>query len=200
MIVALDGVTDPRNRGAVAHSAAAFGAHGVLVPSRRGAGVFMAGLDAAGETPVRDLPLATARSPWSSARRAVACPASSPRPATSWSASPSPPAPNPSTPRGRRHRPLRGSDPLPPHGLRLAAPGPVSSAVIGTPRAAATAACQTGFAMTTNSFSLRVTNRRNPRIPPSPSSREKMGMQTIRHRSSSGLRRCRAAEAVMFAL
>jgi transcriptional regulator with XRE-family HTH domain len=98
------------------------------------------------------------------------------------------------------HRPLRGSDPLLPHGLRLAAPGPASSAVIGTPRAAATAARQTGFAMTTNSFSLRVTNRRNPRIPPSPSSREKMGMQTIRHRSSSGLRRCRAAEAVMFAL
>ena len=95
LIVALDGITDPRNLGAVARSAAAFGAHGVVVPSRRGAGVtagawkasagalarvpvaraanlaralasyrdagvFVAGLDAAGDTPVRDLDLATA--------------------------------------------------------------------------------------------------------------------------------------------
>jgi len=95
LIVALDGVTDPRNLGAVARSAGAFGAHGVVVPSRRGAGVtagawkasagalaripvaraanlartlasyqdagvFVAGLDASGDTPIRDLELATA--------------------------------------------------------------------------------------------------------------------------------------------
>ena len=95
LIAALDGVTDPRNLGAVVRSAAAFGAHGVVVPSRRGAGVtagawkasagalarvpvaravnlaralqsyqdagvFVAGLDAAGDTAIRDLELATA--------------------------------------------------------------------------------------------------------------------------------------------
>jgi 23S rRNA (guanosine2251-2'-O)-methyltransferase len=95
LIVALDSVTDPRNLGAVVRSAGAFGAHGVVVPSRRGAGVtagawkasagalarvpvaraanlartlhayrdagvFVAGLDAAGGTGIRDLELATA--------------------------------------------------------------------------------------------------------------------------------------------
>jgi 23S rRNA (guanosine2251-2'-O)-methyltransferase len=39
LLIALDGVTDPRNLGAVLRSAAAFGAQGVVVPSRRAAGV-----------------------------------------------------------------------------------------------------------------------------------------------------------------
>ena len=39
LVVAMDGVTDPRNLGAVVRSAAAFGAHGVVVPQRRSVGM-----------------------------------------------------------------------------------------------------------------------------------------------------------------
>ena len=39
LVVALDGITDPRNLGAVIRSVAAFGGHGVLIPQRRSASV-----------------------------------------------------------------------------------------------------------------------------------------------------------------
>jgi 23S rRNA (guanosine2251-2'-O)-methyltransferase len=39
LLVALDSITDPRNLGAIVRSAAAFGAHGVLIPQRRAAGM-----------------------------------------------------------------------------------------------------------------------------------------------------------------
>ncbi|UYM06845.1 23S rRNA (guanosine(2251)-2'-O)-methyltransferase RlmB [Solicola gregarius] len=39
LIVMLDGITDPRNLGAIVRSAAGFGAHGVVVPDRRAAGM-----------------------------------------------------------------------------------------------------------------------------------------------------------------
>jgi 23S rRNA (guanosine2251-2'-O)-methyltransferase len=59
LLVALDGVTDPRNLGAVVRSAAAFGAHGLLVPQRRSAGMTPVAWRASAGTAAR-LPVARA--------------------------------------------------------------------------------------------------------------------------------------------
>ena len=60
LIAALDGVTDPRNLGAVARSVAAFGGHGVLVPARRSArvtaGAWKASAGALARVPVAQVP------------------------------------------------------------------------------------------------------------------------------------------------
>ena len=53
LLVALDGVTDPRNLGAIVRSAAAFGAHGVVVPERRAARVTAAAWKASAGTLAR---------------------------------------------------------------------------------------------------------------------------------------------------
>jgi 23S rRNA (guanosine2251-2'-O)-methyltransferase len=39
LFIALDGITDPRNLGAIIRSAAAFGGHGIILPQRRSVGV-----------------------------------------------------------------------------------------------------------------------------------------------------------------
>jgi 23S rRNA (guanosine2251-2'-O)-methyltransferase len=57
LFVALDGVTDPHNLGAVARSAAAFGAAGLLIPERRSVGVTPAAWRASAGTLAR-LPVA----------------------------------------------------------------------------------------------------------------------------------------------
>ncbi|GIH11654.1 23S rRNA (guanosine(2251)-2'-O)-methyltransferase RlmB [Rhizocola hellebori] len=59
LLVALDGVTDPRNLGAVIRSAAAFGAQGVFMPERRAAGMtataWRTSAGAAARTPVSQI-------------------------------------------------------------------------------------------------------------------------------------------------
>ncbi len=56
LFVALDGITDPRNLGAIIRSVAAFGGHGVIVPQRRSVGMTAAAwktsAGAAARTPV----------------------------------------------------------------------------------------------------------------------------------------------------
>ncbi|HET6857886.1 MAG TPA: 23S rRNA (guanosine(2251)-2'-O)-methyltransferase RlmB [Streptomyces sp.] len=56
LIVALDGITDPRNLGAIVRSVTAFGGHGVVVPERRAAsmtaGAWKSSAGTAARTPV----------------------------------------------------------------------------------------------------------------------------------------------------
>lgn len=59
LLVALDGVTDPRNLGAIIRSAVAFGAHGVIIPQRRAAGVTAAAWRTSAGTAAR-IPVAQA--------------------------------------------------------------------------------------------------------------------------------------------
>ena len=59
LIVALDSVTDPRNLGAVIRSAAGFGAHGVLIPERRAAGMTASAWKTSAGAPAR-IPVAQA--------------------------------------------------------------------------------------------------------------------------------------------
>lgn len=57
LLVALDGITDPHNLGAIIRSAAAFGAHGVVIPSRRSASMTAAAWKASAGAAAR-LPVA----------------------------------------------------------------------------------------------------------------------------------------------
>ncbi|MET0975268.1 MAG: 23S rRNA (guanosine(2251)-2'-O)-methyltransferase RlmB [Leifsonia sp.] len=60
LFVALDGITDPRNLGAIIRSTAAFGGHGVIVPARRSVGLtasaWKTSAGAAARTPVAMAP------------------------------------------------------------------------------------------------------------------------------------------------
>ncbi|WP_304452179.1 23S rRNA (guanosine(2251)-2'-O)-methyltransferase RlmB [Nocardiopsis sp. YSL2] len=59
LVVMLDGVTDPHNLGAIARSAAAFNAHGIVIPERRSASVTMTAWKTSAGTLAR-LPVAQA--------------------------------------------------------------------------------------------------------------------------------------------
>lgn len=59
VVVALDGITDPRNLGAIVRSAAAFGAAGVIIPARRSASMSAAAWKASAGAAAR-LPVAMA--------------------------------------------------------------------------------------------------------------------------------------------
>ncbi|HWB67378.1 MAG TPA: 23S rRNA (guanosine(2251)-2'-O)-methyltransferase RlmB [Mycobacteriales bacterium] len=59
LVIALDGISDPHNLGAIARSAAAFGAHGLLLAQRRSAGVTPAAWKASAGSLAR-LPVARA--------------------------------------------------------------------------------------------------------------------------------------------
>ncbi len=59
LVVALDGVTDPRNLGAIIRSAAAFGAQGVVIPARRSASMTAAAWKSSAGAAAR-LPVAVA--------------------------------------------------------------------------------------------------------------------------------------------
>lgn len=60
LFVALDGITDPRNLGAIIRSVAAFGGHGVIIPQRRSVGLtasaWKTSAGAAARTPVAMAP------------------------------------------------------------------------------------------------------------------------------------------------
>ena len=60
LIVALDGITDPRNLGAIIRSLAAFGGHGVVIPERRSVGMtasaWKTSAGAAARVPVAQVP------------------------------------------------------------------------------------------------------------------------------------------------
>jgi len=60
LVVALDGVTDPRNLGAIVRSTAAFGGHGIIVPERRSAGMTAGAWKASAGAAVR-VPVARAK-------------------------------------------------------------------------------------------------------------------------------------------